>query len=61
MSNIPTSAEDRKAILTALDQISAAMSDMQTQREQIREILKALERQIQAYDKNLSQGCTDVP
>ena len=43
MSNIPTSPEDRKAILSALDQISAAMSDMQTQKEQIREILKALE------------------
>ena len=43
MSNIPTSAEDRKAILTALDQISEAMSEMQTQKEQIREILKTLE------------------
>lgn len=43
MSNIPSSTEDRKAILTALDQISESMSEMQTQREQIRETLKALE------------------
>lgn len=43
MSVIPNTPEDCKAIRIALDQISEAMSEVQTQREQIAEIVKALE------------------
>jgi len=43
MSTIPNTLEDRTAIKIALDQISESMTEMQTQRVQISETLKALE------------------
>ena len=43
MSTIPNSLEDRTAIKIALDQISESMTEIETQRVQISETLKALE------------------
>jgi Transcriptional regulator DsbA len=43
MSNIPNNPEDVKAIKIALDEISEALSEINTQRIQINEIAKALE------------------
>lgn len=43
MSSVPTSPEDRKAIRSALEEISKSLSNIETERAQIREILKALE------------------
>lgn len=53
MSNIPTNPEDRKAIRTAIDQISEQMSDIQTAKIQINEILKALEDKYKIPKKTL--------
>lgn len=53
MSNIPSTPEDRKAIRTALDQISEQMSDIQTAKIQINEILKALEDKYKIPKKTL--------
>ena len=43
MSTIPSSPEDRKAIRSALEEISKCLSNIDTERVQIREILAALE------------------
>jgi predicted DNA-binding transcriptional regulator YafY len=43
MSTIPSSPEDRKAIRNALEEISKCLSNIDTERVQIREILTALE------------------
>lgn len=51
MSLIPSTPEDRKAIRIALDQISEAMSEIQTQRVQINETLKALEDKFKVAPK----------
>jgi hypothetical protein len=53
MSTIPNTIEDRKAVLTALDQISEELSAIQTSKTQINEILKALEDKYKIPKKTL--------
>lgn len=53
MSTIPNDPKERQAIRTALDQISEQMSDIQTAKVQINEILKALEDKYKIPKKTL--------
>ena len=53
MSNIANSPEACKAIRTALDQISEQMSDIQSAKTQVNEILKALEDKYKIPKKTL--------
>lgn len=48
---IPAGLEDKKAIKTALDQISESLSTIQTEKTQVNEILKAVEEKYKLPKK----------
>ncbi len=48
---IPTSIEDRKAIKTAIDQISECLTSINSEKAQVNEIIKAVEEKYQLPKK----------
>lgn len=48
---IPSSIEDKKAIKTALDQISSSLSSIETEKAQVNETLKAIEEKFKLPKK----------